>query len=201
MGSKLFFAAIAAIVVLAFIFVVRTGIVTEVYTQVTPAWVIAIFTIVLTAVTSWNIKVTQGLLRQSRAASRQSRAAFLIDTIIRISQYTESREQRHLNSLIQEIDGLVERTPFPNGKVEKNFIEDWTLRRTSAEVDPYYKGLSKAVRNISKNIGIGLDKAIEDYIVERSEAQNSLVKELEEYRDRIANAGSIGDNSLCDSDE
>ncbi len=46
-------------------------------------WVIAAFSIVLATATIWNIFISSRLLKESKTASKQSRAAFLADIVVR----------------------------------------------------------------------------------------------------------------------
>lgn len=71
------------IVVLLACYFVTWFIVSGLYALITANWVIAAFSIVLATATIWNIFISSRLLKESKTASKQSRAAFLADIVVR----------------------------------------------------------------------------------------------------------------------
>ncbi|MBA7494995.1 hypothetical protein ES702_05574 [subsurface metagenome] len=140
--------------------------------------IIAIFTIVLAFTTIAYAIMTSRLLQLNYKS-------LLIDLIVRISQHTETREQRYLNQLTDKIQSLVERKYSTSDRIERNFIEDWIILRTSAETEPYYESLIKTIQSISKKLGKGLDKSIEDYIAQSAKTGKKIRKDLYDFESKL----------------
>lgn len=78
------------------------------------------FTFVLAVATIWNVKITQGLLRRSEEASRQSRAAFLADMVVKALSL-EERVSEQWSSGKSLVEG-------------RSFIEPGSLSKDIAEM-------------------------------------------------------------------
>lgn len=82
--------------------------------------VIGAFTFVLAVATIWNVKITKKLLKQSEAASKQSRAAFLGDMIVKTLSL-EERVSEQWSSGKSLVEG-------------RSFIEPGSLSKDIAEM-------------------------------------------------------------------
>ncbi len=106
MRKKLFILCLVVIDFLTSFFVtwfVDSGL----YTRITAVWFMAAFTVVLAIATIWNIKITRGLLKQSKEVFKQSKRALessifreivsstlQLNAILRNDWYLKCKEKR-----------------------------------------------------------------------------------------------------------
>ncbi len=140
-----------------------------------PNAVIAVLTGVIAGTTITYAWVTWRLLHQSRWA-------FLVQTIIRITQSTEDLEQRYLNEMMLETSNIVGKI---EGKIGQKIRFHWETLRTKMETEPYHAGLFKAIEVVDKKLVIDLHKALLDYIKEANTVRKDIKSELVNFKDEL----------------
>lgn len=135
-------------------------------------WVIAAFTIVIAGTTVSYTLVTWRLLRLSRWS-------LLLDTLIRITQEIEKREQRHVKELMAESSDMVNKLGIE--KIKRR----WELSRTKWETEPYRKGLTEAIVGVNKKLGLDLVKGLIDYVKKAGEVRKDVKNEFVGFREEL----------------
>jgi len=127
--------------------------------------VIAVFTIVIAGTTIAYTLVTWRLLTQSRWA-------FLVDTLIRIIERTEDRTEQYYDPIRKSIQERASTRLFDDE------IQRGIGLAIKWDTEPYLKGLSEAVKDINKKLGIDLHKVFLDYKKEATKVRKDTLSEL-----------------------
>jgi len=135
--------------------------------------IIAVFTAVIAGTTVAYTLVTWRLLRQSRWA-------FLVDSLIRITQDLDGLERRHLDQKFKELSGRMERM-----ELKDDIMRRWEELRLKVQATPYSAGLAEAIENVSGKLALDLYKPFIVYIKRSSKVKEELGIELQSFEDEL----------------
>lgn len=125
--------------------------------------VIGAFTFILAVATIWNIWITQGLLKESKRVSRQSRDIFFADMVVRISQYIAKLYDKKGLTVSGELKGLIDE-----------------LRTV-----PYQEALEGALNSINKGLSKRFMNIWASFLVQYMKSHKRISKKIKEKKDQL----------------
>lgn len=125
--------------------------------------VIGAFTFILAVATIWNIWITQGLLKESKRVSRQSRDIFFADMVVRISQYIAELYDKKGLAVSGELKDLVEE-----------------LRTV-----PYQEALEGALNSINKELSKRFMNIWASFLAQYMKSHKRIYKKIKEKEDQL----------------
>ena len=151
----------------------------EAITQANTNQIIAAFTIVIGVTTIVYTLMTLRLFRLTRWA-------FLVDVLIRITQPTSERRDRHLRQMMGEASKLIAQLEGLSTESRRKARLDWELLTSEMDTEPYLMGLVGAIRSINKKLGVNLTEAIAHYLKEEVEAKEDVTSKIESFQNDLA---------------
>ncbi len=150
----------------------------QMITGANPNAVIAVLTGVIAGTTVVYTLVTWRLLRQSRST-------FLVDTVIRIAHHTQEREERYLHEIMGELSNMMLELGATGVEGREKRKMHWERLRAEMETEPYRVGLSEAIGDINKKLGVDLSEVLDTYIKKSREVQKEKLSKIERFRDGL----------------
>ena len=106
--------------------------------------VIGAFTFILAVATIWNIRITQGLLKQSKEAFEQSRITFLVDIVDRTIEYAEKVLDPKVGNQAKHIVNKSKAIKKISGERSLEFLDamiDWSVGALRKILESYRNSL------------------------------------------------------------
>lgn len=102
------------------------------------------FTFILAVATIWNIRITQGLLKQSKEALEQSRISFLVDIVDRTIEYAEKCQNPKVANQAKHIVNKSKAIKKISGDRSLEFLDamiDWSVGELRKILELHRKSL------------------------------------------------------------